>query len=180
MQKIVLLDLGGVIVKEPADERLVSENQVELFDDTVSALKKLADAGFQAIIITNQAGIGEGLITVDDFERIHAEVLQQIALSSLNILKTYMCPHATDDNCVCRKPKPDMILKAAKELSIDLSNTFMIGDHETDIQAAKSAGAKGILVKTTVNHQDESEADFIAENLTEAVDYILQSATVSQ
>ena len=173
MQKIVFLDRDGTIIRDPVDERVTSEDKIQLFADSIFALKKLADAGFQAIIVTNQAGIGEGRITVGDFERIHAEVLRQIAPSGLKILKTYMCPHTQDENCECCKPKPTLILEAASEFNLDLSNIYMIGDHQSDVLAAKSAGAKSILVKTARNDQDESpEADYIAKNLTEAINFI--------
>ncbi len=85
-----------------------------------------------------------------------------------------MCPHGPNDDCECRKPKPTMILDAAKDFSLDLSNIYMIGDHRSDVVAGKNAGAKAILVRTARNGQDEGpEADFVARNLTEAVDHII-------
>ncbi len=180
MQKIVLLDRDGTIIREPAGERVTSEDEIELFNDTISALKKLADAGYEAIIVTNQAGIGEGRITVEEFERIHTEVLRQLAPSGLKILRTYMCPHTENNNCECRKPKPKMIFQAAGEFNIDLSNTYIIGDRQSDILAARNAGVKGILIKSV--HYDQNqivEAAYITNNLTEAVNDILKPTSTS-
>ncbi len=173
MNKVVLMDRDGTVIVDPPDERVTSEANIQLFDDTIIALKKLADAGFSAIFITNQAGISEGRITQDDFERINAEVVKRLEPSGIKILKTYVCPHGPGDECDCRKPKPTMILRAAKDFDLDLANTFMLGDHRSDILAGKNAGAKTILVRTA-NVQDEApEADFQADSLSEAADLLL-------
>jgi D-glycero-D-manno-heptose 1,7-bisphosphate phosphatase len=176
MSKIVLLDRDGTVIVDPPDERVTSEDKIELFPDSISALKKLADNGFDVILITNQAGISEGRINEDDFNRINAEVVRRLEESGVKILKTYMCPHAKGDGCECRKPKPTMILKAAKDFNLDLKNVFYGGDHRSDVMAGKNSGTKAILVRTA-NHQDEApEADFQAQSLTEAVDHIVANS----
>ncbi len=172
--KVVLLDRDGTVIVDPQDERVDKEEKIQLFPDSISALKKLADNGFSVILITNQAGISEGRITEADFDRINNKVVRQLETSGVKILKTYMCPHGPNDGCACRKPKPTMILRAAKDFNLDLSNIYMIGDHRSDVLAGKSAGTKTILVQTAINVQDEApEANYIAQNLTEAIGYIL-------
>ena len=174
--KVVLLDRDGTVIVDPPDERVDREDKIQLFPDSISALQKLADNGFSVILITNQAGISEGRINEDDFNRINNKVIEQLATSGVKILKTYMCPHGPNDGCECRKPKPTMILQAAKEFDLDLSNIFIAGDHRSDVLAGKNAGTKTILVRTA-NHQDEApEADHQAQNLTEAVDQIIANS----
>jgi histidinol-phosphate phosphatase family protein len=173
MNKVVLLDRDGTVIVDPPDERVTSEDKIRLFPDTLSALKKLADAGFSAVLITNQAGIGEGLITQADFERVNAEIVRQLEQSGIKILNTYVCPHGPDEGCECRKPKPKMLLDAAREFEFDLSKSFMLGDHRSDILAGKAAGAKTILVRTANNQDEAPEADFQADSLTEAVEHII-------
>lgn len=146
--KIVLLDRDGTVIVDPPDERVDREDKIQLFLDSVSALKKLADNGFAVIMITNQAGIAEGRINKDDFQRINDKVIEQLESSGIKILKTYMCPHGPDEGCECRKPKPAMILQAAKDFDLDLSNVFMAGDHRSDVLAGKAAGTKTILVSS--------------------------------
>lgn len=174
INKVVLLDRDGTIIIDPPDERVTSTEKIKLFPDSISALKNLADFGFSAIIITNQAGMGEGMINEEEFHRLHAEILHQLAPSGLPILKTYICPHAKNDGCECRKPKPTMINDAVRDFHLDTAKLFMIGDHNSDVVAAKAAGIKAVLVQTATNGQDESHsADFIAKDLNEAADYIV-------
>lgn len=173
MTKIVLLDRDGTVIVDPPDERVTSEDKIQLFPDSISALKKLAENDFAVILITNQAGISEGRINEEEFERINQEVVRRLEESGVKILKTYMCPHAKGDGCKCRKPKPTMIFQAAKDFNLDLKKVFYGGDHRSDVLAGKAASAKTILIRTA-NHQDEApESDFQAKDLTEAVDYII-------
>lgn len=171
--KVALLDRDGTVIVDPPDERVTSVKKIKLFPDSISALKKLADNDFSVILITNQVGIAEGRISEHEFERTNKIVVERLEASGVKILKTYMCSRGPDDGCECRKPKPAMILQAAKEFDLDLANTFMVGDHKSDILAGSSAGSKTILVKTA-NIQDEApEANYQANNLTDAVDYII-------
>lgn len=175
-KKIVLFDRDGTIIVDPPDERVSSEAEIQLFPDSITALKKLADNGFSVILITNQAGIAEGQLTEDDFKRINGKVIEQLVPSGITILKTYMCPHGRDDGCTCRKPQPTMILEAARAFGLDLTKTYMVGDRLSDVLAGKNAGTKAILVKTATNKQDEApEADFQANSLTEAVEYVVMN-----
>ncbi len=147
---------------------------IKLFPDTLQALKHLADNGFEVIIITNQAGIAEGRIDAQDFERIHGKVLEMLAPSGVKILKTYMCPHSSDDNCDCRKPKPTMLLQAAKEFGIDLPGSYMVGDRGSDIIAGENTGTKTILVETARIPVIAPNATYTAPNLLDAMRYVTQ------
>ncbi len=173
--KIVLLDRDGTVIIDPTDERVDTEEKIKLFPDSIEALKYLALSDFEIIFVTNQAGISEGRITLEDFERINNKVLKMLAPSGTRVLKTFVCPHGSGDNCVCRKPKPKMLLDAAREFSISLTGTYMVGDRLSDINAGINAGSKTILVKTATNETVVAEqADYTAETLLDAVKYIVE------
>jgi D-glycero-D-manno-heptose 1,7-bisphosphate phosphatase len=170
--KAVFLDRDGTIIVDPPDERVDKIEKIQLFPQTLEALKLLAGLDFGVIIITNQAGIAEGRITEEEFKVINGKVLDMLKPTGIKILKTYMCPHGPDDNCDCRKPKPTMILQAAKDFDIDLAESYMIGDHLSDIMAGVNAGTKTILVQTGNTPETSEEATYTAANLLEAVRYI--------
>jgi D-glycero-D-manno-heptose 1,7-bisphosphate phosphatase len=172
---IVLLDRDGTVIVDPPDERVDKEEKIELFPDTLESLKYLAINNFAVIFVTNQAGISEGRINEEDFERIHSKVLEKFASTGVTILKTYMCPHEPDDGCDCRKPKPTMLLQAAKEFDIYLPNAFMVGDRQGDVMAGVNAGTKTILVETANTPVTSIEATYTAPNLLDAVKYIVNN-----
>lgn len=177
--KVVFLDRDGTIIQDPLDERVDRLDKIELFPDSISALKLLAANDFAAVLITNQAGIGEGRLTEEEFWTIHTEVLRQLEPSGITILKTYMngeaaVPDATD----WRKPGPLMLLQAAEDLKLDLSDIYMVGDNQSDIEAGLRAECKGgILVETARNKKVVSpDAAFSAPTLTDAVEYIIANS----
>ncbi len=140
--------------------------------DTSEALKNLAQLDYEVFFITNQAGISEKLITMEQFDEINNEALRLVEPSGIKILKTYLCPHGENDNCECRKPKPKLLLDAAREFDKDLSNSYMVGDRASDVLTGVNAGTKGILVKTGVPTVVSEEAVFTAPSLLEAVEFI--------
>lgn len=170
--KAIFLDRDGTVIFDPEDERVDKVEKIRLFPDCLEALRKLSQLDFSIFIITNQAGISEGRIDEEEFWEIHNVVLEKLAPSGVKIIKTYMCPHGPNDNCECRKPKPTMLLEAAKEFGIDLENSWMIGDRESDILAGKNAGTKTILVKTANIPVESKDATYTAPNLLDAVEYI--------
>lgn len=169
--KVILFDRDGTVIRDPADERVDTEEKIELFPDTIEALKYLADHDYAIILITNQAGISEDRINTDDFERINTKVIEMLTPSGVKILKTFMCPHGPEDNCDCRKPKPTMLLEAIKEFDLNPSELYMVGDRESDINAGINAGTKTILVQTANVHVVADQATYTAPNLLDAVIY---------
>ncbi|MCR4281017.1 MAG: HAD family hydrolase [Candidatus Kaiserbacteria bacterium] len=171
--RAVFLDRDGTIIVDPPDERVDKAEKIKLFPDSIEALKKLATLDYGVILVTNQAGISEGRINEDEFWNLHAIVLEKLTPSGVKIHKSYMCacPHG-HDNCDCRKPKPAMLLQASKEFNIDLGNSWMIGDRQSDIMAGVNAGTKTILVKTANVPVESKEATYTAPNLLDAVQYI--------
>lgn len=175
--QVVLLDRDGTTIIDPPDERVNTEDEIQLFPDTLESLKYLADNGFAVVFVTNQAGVAEGLLSEEDFYRIQNKVLEMLEPSGVKILKTYMCPHKPDDNCACRKPKPTMLLQAAKDFAIDLPNTYMVGDRQSDIMAGVNAGTKTVLVETANTPVTSAEATYTAPNLLDAVRYIIANSS---
>ncbi|HDX8137108.1 TPA: D-glycero-beta-D-manno-heptose 1,7-bisphosphate 7-phosphatase [Campylobacter fetus] len=136
--KAVFLDRDGVINK---DLGYVSKiDDFEFCDGIFEALCGFLKLGFALFIVTNQSGIGRGYYTSDDFLNLTKFMLDEFKKEDIYIKKVYYCPHSPEENCDCRKPKPGMILKALSEFDINLKNSIMIGDKNSDMLAANSAG----------------------------------------
>jgi len=172
--KAVFLDRDGVIVADKGYHYKLSD--FELLSDVPKAIKKLNDSGYFVVIITNQSGIGRGYFTEEDFENFNNHLLAELKKSNAHVGAIYYCPHHPTDgigryrkNCDCRKPGFGMFLQAAKEHSIDLSDSWMVGDNISDMIAGNSAGCRCIFIGST----KPVEAESCARNLNEAVDYIL-------
>lgn len=171
--KAVFLDRDGTVnVGTPTYERVNSVDKVQLLPNTLEALRRLAKLDYKVFLVTNQAGLAEGLITQADFDEINNTVLMAVAPSGISIEKTYVCPHGEADTCECRKPKPKLLLDAAKEYDINLSQSWMIGDRPSDVMTGVNAGTKAILVKTGVPTVESVEATYTASSLLEAVQFI--------
>jgi D-glycero-D-manno-heptose 1,7-bisphosphate phosphatase len=148
MQPAIFIDRDGVII-ENRENYVRSWADVEILPGTVEALRLASSSKFKIVIVTNQSGIGKGLIPPEIARQINRRLLKIIANGGGRIDGVYVCPHTPDDHCACRKPKPGLLLTAAKALAIDISQSFMIGDALTDIQAGQQAGvAASILVLT--------------------------------
>lgn len=137
-KKALFLDRDGVINE---DFGYVYEVKNFIFKDEIfKAVKGFVDSGFIVIIVTNQSGIGRGYYTLEQFNELSEFMLGEFAKNGIEIAKICFCPHAPEEDCECRKPKPKMIIDAANEFKIDLPNSIMIGDKDSDIKAGKSAG----------------------------------------
>jgi D,D-heptose 1,7-bisphosphate phosphatase len=141
LQKCVFLDRDGVINKERTDY-VKNILELEIFSEITESIKKLKINGFLVIIITNQSAINRGLTSHEDIEKIHNAIQVFLKQNNTFVDGFYYCPHRPDENCDCRKPKPGLILRAAKERKIDLTKSWMVGDNESDLKAGISAGCK--------------------------------------
>jgi histidinol-phosphate phosphatase family protein len=176
--KAIFLDRDGTVnVGVPKYERVRSLGEVELLPNTPEALRLLSTLDYGVFFVTNQAGLAEGLITLDQFWKINDRVLELVAQSGIKIIKTYLCPHGENDNCECRKPKPKLLLDAANEYGIDLKGSWTIGDRPSDVMAGVNAGTKTILVKTGTSTVESKEATFTAQTLLEAIEYIARNSS---
>ena len=127
MQPAIFIDRDGVII-ENRENYVRSWADVEILPEAVQALRLASSSKYKIVIVTNQSGIGKGLIPPDTARRINRRLLKIITNGGGRIDGVYVCPHTPDDHCACRKPKPGLLLTAAKDLAIELSQSIMIGD----------------------------------------------------
>jgi D-glycero-D-manno-heptose 1,7-bisphosphate phosphatase len=147
MNKAVFLDRDGTLIAEK--NYLSRPENVEIFPGAGPALKKLSDAGFKLIIVTNQSGIGRGYFTQADAERVNERLTRDFARDGVHFEKTYIAPEAPDQPSRGRKPSPQFLLDARDEFHLNLEECFMVGDKLIDLECGWNAGVKkSILVRT--------------------------------
>ena len=122
--------------------------ELETLPGIFEPLRQIRTKGFRLILITNQSVVGRGLTTHQGLASIHEKLRDELKNHGCYLDAIYYCPHLPEDHCDCRKPQPGMILKAARELGIDPRKSWVIGDKEIDLEAAKRAGCRGIRVPT--------------------------------
>jgi len=145
--KAVFLDRDGVINKYPGDKLYVTSlKKFRFLPGVKKAIALLTNAGFEVFVVSNQAGVGRGIYSQRTLDAITAKMLFDIEKAGGKVTKVYYCTHRKDAGCSCRKPKPGMLQKAAREFKFSLRKTYFIGDTVRDIFAAKNAGSKPILV----------------------------------
>jgi histidinol-phosphate phosphatase family protein len=170
----IFLDRDGAILVE---KDFVSDiSQLEYIPKAIEALN-LIPAEYLKIIISNQSGIGRGYFTSGQVDKFNNALIVDLKKKGVLIDKIYYCPHGPDDNCECRKPKTGLFDLARRQYAINFAKSWMIGDKSSDIQAGKNIGASTIQVLTGYAGQEPGalkvNADFIAENLYEAVEIII-------
>lgn len=144
----IFLDRDGVIIENRPDY-VKSWAEVRFIPLALQALARCTHLPYHIVVITNQAGIGRGLITRAEVDEIHRGIQAEISQAGGRIDAIYLCPHLPEDHCLCRKPQPGMILQAAEALQIDLPRSILIGDNLSDLQAGLAAGIGRLaLVRT--------------------------------
>jgi D-glycero-D-manno-heptose 1,7-bisphosphate phosphatase len=176
----IFIDRDGVINENRADY-VKSWDEFHFLPGSREAIAALTKAGHRIIVCTNQAGVAQGLISAETMEDIHRRMLAAIEEAGGLIEKVYTCTHSKTAGCDCRKPRPGLLLRASRELDLDMSDAVFIGDSITDMQAGSAAGVRTMLVLTglgTEHYQQYSQqidhACSVALNLKHAVDIILQ------
>ncbi|HEV2692496.1 MAG TPA: HAD family hydrolase [Verrucomicrobiae bacterium] len=179
MQRAVFLDRDGTLIVEK--NYLCKPEEVELFPGAGAALKRLLDAGFKLVMVTNQSGIGRGYFTMADAERVNARVCEDFAREGVRFEKIYIAPEAPDQPSRGRKPSPQFLFDARDEFGLDLAESFMVGDKLIDLECGWNAGVKkSIMVRTgygTVTERKDGRktADaVVVDGLKEVVDWILE------
>lgn len=176
MYPAIFLDRDGVII-ENRQNYVRSWADVSIFPQALEAIAQLSKSNYKVVIVTNQSGVGRGLIPLEVANEINRKLLAKITASGGRIDGVFMCPHAPADNCNCRKPAPGLLLQAAEALSLDLSHSVMIGDALTDLQAGVAAGVKQVMLVRTGRGADQETLPAAAqlgpfpayENLTAAI-----------
>jgi D-glycero-D-manno-heptose 1,7-bisphosphate phosphatase len=170
----VFLDRDGTINEDVGYPK--KPEHIRLLPGAGDALAKIKEKGYLLIIVSNQSGIGRGIINEDEAEQVHNEVTSSLSEYGVKIDAAYYCPHDPDERCSCRKPSPEMLFRAANELDIDLHGSFMVGNEEADIEAGKRAGCQTILLASYQTSSDiKNLPDFVAANWQAALRFILNS-----
>lgn len=183
--RAVFLDRDGTINEDVGYPSRI--DQVRIYPYAFEALRKLKDAGFAAVVVTNQSGIGRGYLTEADLAAIHRHIASEFAARGVRIDAFYYCPHYEFSDlpgygglCACRKPEPEMGRRAAAELGLDLERSYMIGDKIEDVRFGLAIGAKPVLVRTGYGAESEQRLPglgitpaAVADDLRAAVDWVL-------
>lgn len=167
----VFLDRDGTLIEDRGWLR--SPADVRIFSDTVPALKRLAAAGHELFIATQQSGVARGLLTAEEVRTVNAHVVARLAAEGIVIREVLCCMHGPEAGCDCRKPNPAPLLRAADEFGLDLSRSFVVGDHPHDVELARRAGARGVYVRS--GHGDRHR-DELPEHVTAIVPGIREAA----
>lgn len=177
-QKIVFIDRDGVINVDPIGDYIKSWNNFKFEKGALEALKKISGLGYGIIVISNQAGIGDGVYPESELWNIHDNMARTFKENGVNFLRAYYCLHGKQAGCRCRKPETGLFEQAAKDYAFDRSKTFFIGDKFSDVKAGKRFGLKTIMVLTGHGKLDEPQAaglwapDLKAADLFEAVKFL--------
>ena len=179
-RKAVFLDRDGVIC-ENRDDYVKSWEEFVWLARAKEALSRLRSHGYITVVITNQSAIGRGIVSRETVDKIHQRMGEEIAEAGGKIEKICYCPHRPEDGCSCRKPEPGLLLQAAEDLKLDLRASCLVGDAITDIEMGHKIGLRTIMVKTGKGLSELADKarwkvrpDYIAQDLSEAVDLILE------
>lgn len=166
LSRAVFFDRDGIINERRPDDYVKTPAEFILLPDIFQLLPEVHRRGALAIVITNQRGIARGLMSSGDLQTIHDFMQDEVERRTGERFDAiYYCPHERDENCHCRKPRPGMLLDAARDHAIDLAASWMIGDTESDIEAGHAAGCRAALV--AANEGRQSQADIVASSLIE-------------
>ena len=177
VRRAVFLDRDGVINRAlerdglPYSARNLGE--FEILPGVVAACAKLKQAGYLLVVATNQPEVGRGTLKKEMVEKIHAEMCRRLPIDRVEV-----CYHAgkSDSECDCRKPKPGMLLRAARELGIDIEQSWMVGDRWRDVDCGHAAGCRTIFINRGYAEELRQKPHFSAGNLAQAADIILRES----
>ena len=179
-RRAVFVDRDGTICEEVGYVNHISRFQMYPFAAT--AIRRLNQAGLAVIVVTNQSGVARGIFPESLVHLVHEKMTAELATASARVDGIYFCPHRSEEACGCRKPRPGLLERAARELSLELEGCYVVGDRYADLKMAEPVGGRGILVLTGYGrgeyelHRSEwpTQPYAVAENLDVAVDLILE------
>jgi D-glycero-D-manno-heptose 1,7-bisphosphate phosphatase len=180
LRPAVFLDRDGTIAEEVG--YLNHASRFRMFPFAPAAIRRLNDAGLPVIVVTNQSGVGRGYFPESLVQIVNELMTHQLTEAGAKVDAIYYCPHTSAENCQCRKPKTGMLDRAALEHALDLRRSFVVGDRFGDMELARNARARSILVRTGYGEGELAwhpakrslQPDFVAEDLTWAIDWILR------
>lgn len=177
----VFLDRDGTLIFDR--NYLNSFQQVKLYSFVAESINKLRTAGFKIIVVTNQSGIGRGMITEEELEKVNKKFISLLKTAGAKIDGLYYCPHTDSDECCCRKPKTGMVMRGSKDFNIDLKKSYTIGDSIRDYLLGFNMGGKGILVLTGHGKKQQIKMSkekikplAVCKTLKQAVNLIIKNA----
>jgi D-glycero-D-manno-heptose 1,7-bisphosphate phosphatase len=168
MKKAIFLDRDGVINVDTGYVYKIDD--FKFFPDVMSTLKYFQKQNYMLFIVTNQSGIARGYFTLEDIEILNEYILNEFKKENITISKIYFCPHLPEDNCACRKPNPKMLLDAQKEFNIDMKNSWMIGDKESDMKAGYNAEIENLVL--VGKQHPKSLAKYNVKTLSDTIKFI--------
>jgi len=176
----VFLDRDGTIAEEVG--YLNHPSRFRMFPFVAAAIRRLNEAGFPVVVVTNQSGVGRGYFPESLVRSVNEMMKEELAAVGARIDAIHYCPHTSADRCDCRKPRPGLLERAAREHSLDLARSFVVGDRYGDIELARNVRARGILVRTGYGEGElawhsarwPTQPNFVAEDLSKAADWILR------
>jgi D-glycero-D-manno-heptose 1,7-bisphosphate phosphatase len=175
----VFLDRDGTINEEMGYINDLS--RFRLLPEAASAIRRLNDAGIPVVVVTNQSGAARGYFPATLVDEVHRHLRDLLARAGAHVDAIYTCLHGPEAGCSCRKPQPGLLLRAARDLNLEVSRSYLVGDRYTDIETAANAGVQGILVLTGYglgeykhfHDQSRLKPVQVAATLLDAVEYIL-------
>jgi histidinol-phosphate phosphatase family protein len=170
MSRAVFCDRDGTLIEDPGYPK--DPDDVRLVDGAVEALAALRGAGFALVVVSNQSGIGRGIVSPEEAASVHERFVAELAAHGVELDDARYCPHAPDERCPCRKPSPGLLRDSARELGVDLGSSFMVGDKPSDVEAGRRAGCRTVLLGPAA----AGEADFVAAGWPEAAAYVLDGS----
>ncbi len=185
--KAVFVDRDHTVIEDPG--YLADPGAVKLLPGVELAIKSLAQAGYKIVVVTNQSGVARGLLTEEGLQKIHTELRRQLSEKGAHLDAIYYCPFHPEGTIEryaheseLRKPQPGMLLKAGRELDVDLSDSWMVGDSPRDIEAGQRAGCRTVRIRLRASQtpgqgdDEDVQADFTVRNLIDAARVILREA----
>jgi D-glycero-D-manno-heptose 1,7-bisphosphate phosphatase len=174
---LILLDRDGTLITE--QDYLKDPRKVRFLSGSIEGLKRLSNAGFTMIVVSNQSGVGRGLMTLQDVERVNRRFNQILRSRGVRFGGVYYCPHHPRAGCACRKPKLGLVRRAARDLKTSARRCISVGDKWCDVTLGRRTGGRGVLVKTGYGRQALREkgrrrADHVAANFKAAAQWILK------
>ena len=176
----VFLDRDGTVTEEVGYLNHLS--RFRLLHGVAEAIRRLNRASFPVVVVTNQSGVSRGYFPEQLVRDVHKRMIAELNEAGAHLDGVYYCPHVSADECECRKPKTGMLEQAARELHLNLKNSFVVGDRHSDVELAHCAGARSVLVRTGFGEGELAwraknwprQPEFIAADLSEAVEWILK------
>jgi len=169
MNRCVFFDRDGVVNRSPGEGYVERWEDFELLPEFIEVLRAVREWGYEAVVVTNQRGVARGIMTMEALDEIHCNLKATLKTEhNLELLDIFYCPHGKGE-CDCRKPKPGMLIEAARKHDIDLAGSWMVGDNRGDVQAGRAAGCRTILVS---GQEVDTDADFRAGSMGDLRDLL--------